>query len=212
MRIAIVPAYNEEATIGKVVSSLSKYVSLVIVVDDCSTDQTKNIASASGALVLANSINLGYGETLNKAIYAAICRGASTILSFDADDQHPYSSVEKMFQLVESGRADIVIGARESLPRLSEKLFSWYTNIRYGIPDILCGMKCYSVAAINATGISREWNSIGSYVAIKALKLQFNVLPLSIDVKNRCTGTSRFGISIKSEFTILNAFVRSLMI
>ena len=212
MRIAIIPAYNEEATIGRVVSNLSRYVYEVIVVDDCSSDRTKSIADDNGAIVFSNSRNLGYEKTLNKAISIAICRGASTILSFDADDQHPYNSVEKMFKIIEAGRADIVVGARKSLPRLSEKLFSYYTDIKYGIPDILCGMKCYSAATINETGVSRNWNSIGSYITIKALKLKLNVMPLSIDIKSRRSGASRFGISIKSEFTIFNAFIKSLLI
>jgi len=210
MRIAVVPAYNEEDSIGTVVRNLSKYVSMVIVIDDCSYDQTKDIAKASGAYVLSNSRNLGYESTLIRGLSIAISEGASAILTFDADGQHPYMLIDKMFGLIESDDSDIVVGTRRSLPRRTEKLFSLYTKIRYGVPDILCGMKCYSSEAISETGIRSEWDSVGSYIVIKALKLNFTVTPLHINVQNRYDGVSRFGISMRSELKIFNAFVRSL--
>lgn len=212
MRTAVVPAYNEENSIGEVVHKLYKYVSTVVVIDDCSTDQTKNIATSNGAYVLSNSTNLGYENTLIRGLAFASSLGASAILTFDADGQHPYAIINKMFGLIESGNSDIVVGTRSSLPRISEKLFSLYTRVRYGVADILCGMKCYSITAINATGICSEWDSVGSYITIKAYRLNLRVTPVPIQQLDRYTGISRFGISMKSELKIINAFFKSLTI
>lgn len=212
MRAAVVPAFNEEGSIKDVVQNLYKYVSTVIVVDDSSTDQTRTIAEKNGAHVLSNPINLGYEKSLVRGISFASSEGAKSILTFDADGQHPYEVINEMFKLVESGSSDVVIATRNYLPRISEKLFSWYTNAKYGITDILSGMKCYSTAAIGVTGISADWDSIGSYISLRSLKLNLNVTSVSIQELDRIDGASRFGISLKSELKIMHAFVRSLLI
>ena len=69
--VIIVPAYNEEKTIYKVVSSLIKY-SDVIVVDDCSTDNTSKIAKDCGALLIKNSKNEGYEKSIEKGLFLSL--------------------------------------------------------------------------------------------------------------------------------------------
>jgi len=211
-RYAIVPAYNEESSIESVVSNLSKYVSKVIVVNDCSTDNTEIKAIQSGAHVLSNLNNLGYEYTIARGMSLAVSEGASSILTFDADGQHPYNVINLMFELIESGNSDIVVGARQSLPRISEQIFSCYTRIRFGVPDILCGMKCYSVVAINQTGFTSTWDSIGSFITLKALALQLNVASVPIHSLDRSIGISRFGTSFRSELKVFIALLRSFLI
>ena len=69
--VTIVPAYNEEKTIYEVVTSLNKYTN-VIVVDDCSTDETYKIAKNCGATVIRNFKNEGYEKSIEKGLFESI--------------------------------------------------------------------------------------------------------------------------------------------
>ena len=132
---------------------------LVVIVNDCSDDKTGSLGKQLGALVIDNEKNLGYEHSLIKGINFAIASGANSLITFDADGQHPFETIESMFSLVENNLYDIVIGTRNKLPRFSEKIFSLYTNIMFGIPDILCGMKCYSARIFDGFIFECRWDS-----------------------------------------------------
>jgi len=208
-RFVVIPAFNEESTIRPLVESLLPLVESVIVVDDCSNDQTCAEALAGGALVSRHSSNSGYDAALDTGIMLALGRGATSILTLDADGQHPLGYVNRMFDFVEQGHADVAIGTRLFLPRISERIFSFVTMLVYGVRDITSGMKCYSASFIGEIDYPSSYQSIGTYLAIKALKSRKRVCVMPIPIKNR-QGLSRFGSSLRSEIIILRAFWRSL--
>ncbi|HLC89736.1 MAG TPA: glycosyltransferase, partial [Patescibacteria group bacterium] len=70
--IAVVPAYNEEKTIFKVVSELKENVKEVIAVDDGSNDQTAELAKKAGAKILTHFLNRGQGAALQTGIFCAL--------------------------------------------------------------------------------------------------------------------------------------------
>ena len=84
----VVPAYNEERVIEDVISGVRKQYPNVIVVDDCSSDSTRNRAMKAGAIVVTHPINLGQGAALQTGITYALKRGAECVVTFDADGQH----------------------------------------------------------------------------------------------------------------------------
>ena len=63
-KVAVIPAYNESASLKAVIDSIAKYFDRIVVVDDCSTDHTPLIASDNGCIVHSNSINLGYDKSI----------------------------------------------------------------------------------------------------------------------------------------------------
>ena len=87
--IAIVPAFNEEATIGYVVRKLHKYVHKVIVVSDASWDKTEIIARKNKAIVIKNKTNLGPDKSIEKGIKKVLNLKYKFFITFDADGQHP---------------------------------------------------------------------------------------------------------------------------
>ncbi len=108
----VVPAYNEEQTIGEVVHSLRPYADHVLVVDDGSTDRSGVIASEAGAQVITHVMNRGLGAALGTGISEAFRRGADAVVTFDADGQHRAEDVPRMVAPIEDGDADVVIGCR----------------------------------------------------------------------------------------------------
>jgi len=108
----VIPAYNEARHIAKVVTGVRPYVQEVVVVDDCSADDTANLAAGAGALVLRHPINRGQGAALQTGDEFALARGADIIVHFDADDQFVAAEIPDMTAPILNGQADIVFGSR----------------------------------------------------------------------------------------------------
>ncbi|MFH1563962.1 MAG: glycosyltransferase family 2 protein [Nitrospirota bacterium] len=110
--LVIIPAYNEEENIARVISQAKKNTPNVIVIDDGSTDNTVKIAGLSGAKVLSHPFNLGYGSTLLTGYKYAFEKGYDFVIQLDADGQHDPGSIKKLFAPIENNSADIAIGSR----------------------------------------------------------------------------------------------------
>ena len=110
--VAVIPAYNEERTIAKVVLLTKKYVDIVVVGDDGSSDMTGEIAKTLGAVVIRNSKNRGKGYTIRRLFAKALELGADIIVTLDADGQHNPNHIPKLVEPLIKGQADMVIGSR----------------------------------------------------------------------------------------------------
>jgi glycosyltransferase involved in cell wall biosynthesis len=108
----IIPAYNEAKMIGKVVEEVKRLFPNVVVIDDCSTDQTMRNAKDAGAHVLQHPINLGQGAALQTGFDYAMAAGASHIVTFDADGQHHIEDVPRMLEALAESGADLALGSR----------------------------------------------------------------------------------------------------
>jgi glycosyltransferase involved in cell wall biosynthesis len=112
MFLAIVPAYNEEKRISSVIKSLLSHVDEIVVVDDCSTDKTVDVAQNAGATVLRHKINLGQGASLETGHSYARERGAQYVLHFDGDGQLSVEDIKPALEKLKNEHADIILGSR----------------------------------------------------------------------------------------------------
>ncbi len=110
--IVVVPAWNEQATVGEVVTGIREQGFDVVVVDDGSTDNTSEVARASGAVVLRLPTNLGVGGALRTAFRYAIESGYEHVVQCDADGQHPTTEVSRLLREQRSRDVDMLIGSR----------------------------------------------------------------------------------------------------
>lgn len=108
----VIPAWNEEKNIKKVVEGAKKFVDYVIVVNDKSSDKTAEIAEEAGAIVINHPINRGQGAALQSGNDYALGLNADIIVHFDGDDQFLAEEIKDMTCPIEEGRADIVFGSR----------------------------------------------------------------------------------------------------
>ena len=143
----VVPAFNEEETIGDLISRLHgvgrDYE--VIVVDDGSSDATAEKAEKTGALIIRNPYNVGNGASVKKGILAAT---GDIVVMMDADGQHPPEEVPKLVEML-GGGFDMVVATRThrsdtSLIRnfgnkLLNTIASWICG--YRIPDLTSGFR-----------------------------------------------------------------------
>ncbi|MBW3019431.1 glycosyltransferase family 2 protein [Candidatus Woesearchaeota archaeon] len=109
----VMAAFNEEKSVGTVVSNLrSQGYRNVLVVDDGSADNTCAAAKAAGAQVLLHKMNLGQGAALRTGISYALKRGADYVITFDADGQHKVSEIPSLIAPLKTGQYDVALGSR----------------------------------------------------------------------------------------------------
>jgi glycosyltransferase involved in cell wall biosynthesis len=112
--LVVVPAYNEEASLGPTIDRIRGELpeAAIVVVSDCSTDRTAEVARAHGARVVALPCNLGYGAAVQTGFKYALVHGFDFVIQIDADGQHDPSSAAALLAPVARGEADVAIGSR----------------------------------------------------------------------------------------------------
>ena len=113
-RVAIVPAFNEEGSVGRVIDELRAFDPglEIVVVDDGSTDRTRDVAEARGARVLRLPFNLGIGGAVQTGFRYAWERGFDVAVRVDGDGQHDPRELDRVLEPVLAGEADIAVGSR----------------------------------------------------------------------------------------------------
>jgi glycosyltransferase involved in cell wall biosynthesis len=113
-RVAIVPAYNEAASIARVVGELLAYDPglRVVVVDDGSTDRTADLARAAGAKVISLPFNLGIGGAVQTGFRYAWEHGFDIAVRADGDGQHDPAELDAILRPVLADEADVAVGSR----------------------------------------------------------------------------------------------------
>jgi glycosyltransferase involved in cell wall biosynthesis len=114
-RIAvIIPAYNEEKTVGEVVRGVKALGQGfdAVVINDSSTDNTAENAEAAGATVIELPYNLGIGGAVQTGFKYALMNGYDGCIQVDGDGQHPPGEIKKVVEPLFAGHYDIVIGSR----------------------------------------------------------------------------------------------------
>jgi glycosyltransferase involved in cell wall biosynthesis len=113
-RIAIVPAYNEERNIGRVIDELQAFDRglEVVVISDGSVDRTAEVAAEHGAHVIRLPFNLGIGGAVQTGFRFAWEGGYELAVRVDGDAQHDPAQLARVIAPVLAGEADIVVGSR----------------------------------------------------------------------------------------------------
>jgi glycosyltransferase involved in cell wall biosynthesis len=154
-----IPAFNEEASIGDVISDLAGHHPLehVIVIDDGSRDDTATIARDAGVRVLRHAVNLGVGAAMGTAFKYAAREGYEAMVQLDADGQHRPEFLGDL--LAGIGQADIVVGSRFAAGgnfrstwarRNVQRIIAWTVSsyVRTRLTDVTSGFRVSGPRAI----------------------------------------------------------------
>ena len=160
--LVVIPAYQEERSIGELVRSLrERYPHDVLVVNDGSTDRTSENAREAGAIVLDLPCNLGIGGAVQTAFLFARDHRHDAVVRIDGDGQHEVEDIPKVLEPILAGRADAVIGSR----------FLGETGYRGSIPRIF-GIGFFRLLVNLATGY-RVTDPTSGFFAINRSLIEF---------------------------------------
>lgn len=161
--LAVIPAYNEQNQVEKVVRGVCNLGVPVLVVDDGSTDNSAARAEAAGAIVLRQGKNQGKGAALRRGFRWGLERGYEAMVTLDADCQHHPDDLPQFLELYARGDYDLIIGARDfddmpwtryTMNVLGRWTFSWVMG--QPMPDNQSGYRLLSSRLAGATLDSTE--------------------------------------------------------
>jgi glycosyltransferase involved in cell wall biosynthesis len=198
----VIPAWNEAATIGPVVAKVSG-IGRVIVVDDGSSDNTGEIARASGAEIVVHAKNEGYDRALDSGFRRAAELECGYVITLDADGQHPEEMIAAYLTHLEGG-SDLVLGVRARFQRLGERVFAFLTRSVFGIDDPLCGMKGYRMALYRELGHFDSYGSVGTELMLHSVQRGARFVQLPFKTRER-RDAPRFGRILLANIKIMRA-------
>lgn len=207
----VIPAYNEEENIGKVLDEIKKDANFadIVVINDCSKDKTKEVVMKKGIHCIDGIFNLRYAWALQTGIKYAYQNDYDYVIQFDADGQHIAKEAIKLVEIAEKNKNDIVIGSRYLIDtgypcpffrRIGTKTFEimikFFCHKR--IADPLSGFQC-----INKRVIER-YSKMGGYpefpdanLIIEMLMAGYKIEEVPVKMRLRETGESMHGGIIK---------------
>lgn len=217
----VIPAYNEGKTVGNIVSqTISVMNSLempyeILVVDDGSTDETRQIATRYKATVLSNGRNHGKGYTLRKGFQHA---HGDIIVTVDADGAHKPKEIPDLIEPLFNG-VDIATGSRflghrkdstSRLNRLGNILFNIVIMILTGrlITDSQTGFRAIKKHALQSIELQSHGYEIETELTVKGLKNGFVVREVPICCEKRQNGKSKIRILFDG-FRILGTIIKA---
>ena len=189
----VVPAYNEEATVQRAVRELRRLYTNIVVVDDCSSDETAYWASAGGAHVVRHPFNLGQGASLQTGIAFALKKGAGHIVTFDADLQHRSEDIPALLDALSKTGADFALGSRflgsalniDPSRKLLLRAAVLFTRLTTGLKltDVHNGLRAMTRRAASALYIRQNRMAHASEILqqIAESRLKYVEVPVTID-------------------------------
>ena len=177
----VIPAFNEEGTIGDIVRRIRKVIAdaEVIVIDDGSEDATAKVAHESGAIVRSHPYNIGNGAAIKSGIRAST---GEILVFMDGDGQHDPADINTMLEYFPE--YDMVVGARSTSGQtsfgraLGNKLYNWFASYvtKFAVKDLTSGFRAvkaeiarsflyllpntYSYPTTITLGVLRSGNSV----------------------------------------------------
>lgn len=214
----IIPCYNEESTISKVVSDFKDVLprATVYVYDNCSTDKTVIRAKEAGAVVVTCR-KRGKGNVVRKMFSDIL---ADMYLIVDGDGTYSPKDAVKMLNLIQDEQMDMVIAARKEVSssaypsghKIGNKMFNWILRILFGgeFQDIFSGYRAFSRRFVKTFPLTSGGFDIEAELSIHALTLSLPCVEIGSDYFERPANSHSKLNTFKDGFKIMWCILRLL--
>ena len=192
LKLACIPAYNEESSIQDVIKKSIPYVDKVIVCDDGSTDNTAKLAKEAGAIVVTHSTNQGYGSAISTLFDYARKQNAQIMITIDGDGQHNPDQIPLLINAITNHNVDVVIGSRflddstkaSSYRKTGIKIITSASNYgtNFKISDSQSGFRAYSKDAIDAIHPTEQGMSVSTEILLKISNKGLSIAEVPITI------------------------------
>ena len=211
----IIPAFNEEASIDKVLDGFIDKKFSVLVVDDCSQDNTESVVLNYPVTLLKHIINLGQGAALQTGFdYVLHNTNAKYVVTFDSDGQHDVNDIPNLVEPLMGYGFDVALGSRfldaqklQDIPVAKWvvlKLGVLFTRLTTGlkVTDTHNGLRAFSIEALRKINISQDRMAHASEILMQISKNHLKWV--EVPVKIRYTAYSKKkGQSVLNSLNIL---------
>ena len=217
--IVQIPCFNEEATLPETVAAIPRHIVGVdeveiLVVDDGSTDRTVEVARSLGVdHIVTQTRNRGLATTFRTGLDACLKAGADIIVNTDGDNQYSGADIPRLIRPILDGRADIVVGDRETsqvahfspFKKLLQAMGSWVVRrlSSVDVPDAVSGFRAISrEAAMRLNIVSGFSYTIEMLIQAGRKRMAVTSVPVAHQQGRRasraCSNRSRTSSSVPS--------------
>jgi glycosyltransferase involved in cell wall biosynthesis len=207
----VIPALDEEATVGKVIAAVPRRIAgirqvEVIVVDDGSSDRTAEVAREAGADVIAgHTSSRGLVAAFNRGVREALAGGADIVVNLDADGQHDPAYIPRLVAPLVAGVADLVVGVRplddvsqgSPVRRRCNRIGSalMRRTLSLDVSDFTSGYRAFTRDALLQLNVVSDY-TYTLETLIQAARKRLAVTEVVVPARRREIGTSRMTHSI----------------
>ena len=179
--LLIIPTYNEEKSIKEVLIAAKKYIKDILVINDCSTDNT--VKEIKKVILIKNKENKGKGYSLRKGFIYAINHNYDVIITMDADGEHNPKDIPLLLEKIK--KTDIVVGERNIFRSKKRRLLNYWTNlwVRLMLPylkDTQCGFRAIKLDLLKKMNLTSNNFEIELEMLLEALKNKAKIAKFNI--------------------------------
>ncbi len=191
MKLACIPAYNEESYIQDVIKKSLLHVDKVVVCDDGSTDNTAKLAKDAGAIVISQK-NQGYGAAISTLFDYARKENAQIMITLDGDGQHNPEQIPLLIDAITTHNVDVAIGSRflddttkaSGYRKTGIKIITSASNYgtNFKVSDSQSGFRAYSKDAIDAIHPTEQGMAVSTEILLKISNKGLSVAEVPITI------------------------------
>jgi len=221
--LIIIPAYNEAENISRVIAEVREHQpdAKLVVINDCSTDDTEAAVIGTGETVISLPYNLGIGGAVQTGLMYARDKEFDIALQVDGDGQHVANEIEKIIAPITANDADVVIGSRflgvgefksTFSRRIGIKIISLFNFMLTGvrITDSTSGFRAYDKAAIAFLAAHYPQDYPEPVAIIELFRNGFRIKEVPALMREREAGTSSIG-PLGSVYYMIKVIIANLI-
>jgi glycosyltransferase involved in cell wall biosynthesis len=221
-----IPCLNEEATLPLVLSTIPTHIDGIdeidiVIIDDGSTDRTAAVAREHHvAHIVKHTRTMGLARSFADGVEYALANGADIVVNTDGDNQYPQERIGDLVAPILAGRADIVIGDRQTqsiahfspFKKVMQRFGSWVVNRAAGtkLPDAASGFRAYSRYSLYRLNIVTQFSyCMETIIQAGNKRLAIESVPITTNAKTRESRlfSNVFEHMVKSAQAILRSYI-----